>query len=397
MSPNAPVPPPPPPPGGVPGAAVGRDDAQPTTAFAPVPAHATSGPPSFAPTSGPTAPAPRATPADGQPTVVASAASFQATTVQHVTPITQLPTAAQPAVPAPSPSPVPPQRVRYATEQNGFGVAAPVGTAAGRPGYAPGDTAAGHAAAGPYAGGTAAYEPTAQPAYAAATPPAQQPAYHPPASAAPAAAAPRASSGGTGAASGPSTGRRDGRGGDGGGRGSNRLGAGWIAFIVVDALLVLGAIVFAISLLGGGDEEPLGGASTSPAATATDGAEEPAPAEPTVSETFASESRNITCEVTDVSATCVIAQLGTQPAPVDGCDGTVGYKVVLDADGSVDQPCVPAAEQPQPAPGDTAILDYGTSKTVGPFTCDSAETGMTCRDDATGKGFTIARAGIRTL
>ncbi len=47
--------------------------------------------------------------------------------------------------------------------------------------------------------------------------------------------------------------------------------------------------------------------------------------------------------------------------------------------------------------GDTAILDYGTSKTVGPFTCDSAETGMTCRDDATGKGFTIARAGIRTL
>ncbi|KAJ8140907.1 hypothetical protein OY671_005907, partial [Metschnikowia pulcherrima] len=175
MSPNAPVPPPPPPPGGVPGAAVGRDDAQPTTAFAPVPAHATSGPPSFAPTSGPTAQAPRATPADGQPTVVASAASFQATTVQHVTPITQLPTAAQPAVPAPSPSPVPPQRVRYATEQNGFGVAAPVGTAAGRPGYAPGDTAAGHAAAGPYAGGTAAYEPTAQPAYAAATPPAQQP------------------------------------------------------------------------------------------------------------------------------------------------------------------------------------------------------------------------------
>ncbi|MGB2557872.1 hypothetical protein [Cellulosimicrobium cellulans] len=314
-----------------------------------------------------------------------------------MTPITQLPTAAQPAVPAPSPSPVPPQRVRYATEQNGFGVAAPVGTAAGRPGYAPGDTAAAHAAAGPYAGGTAAYEPTAQPAYAAATPPAQQPAYHPPASAAPAAAAPRASSGGTGAPSGPSTGRRDGRGGDGGGRGSNRLGAGWIAFIVVDALLVLGAIVFAISLLGGGDEEPLGGASTSPAATATDGAEEPAPAEPTVSETFASESRNITCEVTDVSATCVIAQLGTQPAPVDGCDGTVGYKVVLDADGSVDQPCVPAAEQPQPAPGDTAILDYGTSKTVGPFTCDSAETGMTCRDDATGKGFTIARAGIRTL
>ncbi|MBN0042497.1 hypothetical protein JN535_20320 [Cellulosimicrobium cellulans] len=364
MSPNAPVPPPPPPPGGVPGGVAGRDDAQPTQAFAgPLPGAAAAVPPSFAPTSGPTAQAPRATPADGQPTVVAS--SFQPATVQHVTPITQLPTAAQPAVPAPSP--VPPQRVRYATEQNGFGVAAPVGTAAARP------------------------------AYASATPQQPRPAYHPPASVAASAAASRASSGegGSGSTPRPPAGRGGGNGA--GGRRSDRLSPGWIAFIVVDALLVIGAIVFAISLLGGGDDGPAGEVTTPPAASATESTEETPPAEPTMSQTFASESRNITCEVTDVSATCVIAQLGTQPAPVAGCDGTVGYKVVLGADGSVEQPCVPAAEQPQPAPGDTAILDYGTSKTVGPFTCDSAETGMTCRDDASGKGFTIARAGIRTL
>ncbi|WP_144425622.1 hypothetical protein [Cellulosimicrobium cellulans] len=390
MSPNAPVPPPPPPPGGVPGRAVGRDDAQPTQAFAgPVTSAAAVVPPSFAPTSGPTAQAPRATPADGQPTVVAS--SFQPTTVQHVTPITELPTAAQPAVPAP----VPPQRVRYATEQNGFGVAAPVGTAASRPVYA--DAApTGYAPTSAY--GAPSYDPGVPAGYASAAPQQPQPAYHPPASLAASAASPGAAAGAgsSGATPRPPAGRGGSNGG--GGRRSDRLSPGWIAFIVVDALLVIGAIVFAISLLGGGgDDDPAGGATPPPSATATEGTEEAPPAEPTVSETFASESLNITCEVTDLSATCVIAQLGTQPAPVAGCDGTVGYKVVLGADGSVEQPCVPAAEQPQPAPGGTAVLDYGTSKTVGPFTCDSAETGMTCRDDATGKGFTIARAGIRTL
>lgn len=395
MSPNAPVPPPPPPPGGVPGRAVGRDDAQPTQAFAgPVPGAAAAVPPSFAPTSGPTAQAPRATPADGQPTVVAS--SFQPTTVQHVTPITELPTAAQPAVPAP----VPPQRVRYATEQNGFGVAAPVGTAASRPVYAPADAArTGYAPTSAYAApGAPAYEPGVPAGYASAAPQQPQPAYHPPASAAAASAASSREAAGAGA-SGPTPRPPAGRGGGngGGGRRSDRLSPGWIAFIVVDALLVIGAIVFAISLLGGGDDDPAGETTTPPAASATESTQETPPAEPTVSETFASESLNITCEVTDLSATCVIAQLGTQPAPVAGCDGTVGYKVVLGADGSVEQPCVPAAEQPQPAPDGTAVLDYGTSKTVGPFTCDSAETGMTCRDDATGKGFTIARAGIRTL
>ena len=397
MSPNAPVPPPPPPPGGVPGGTAGRDDAQATTAFSP-PVHAV--PPSFSPTSGPTAQAPRATPADGQPTVVAS--SFQPTTVQQVTPITQLPTAAQPAVPAPAP----PQRVRYATEQNGFGVAAPVGTAASRPSYPAADAApTGYGATSAYPAATAAYDPAPHGGYGSVPQQHQQhqqpqPAYHPPASVAPAGAAARTSAGPAGGSTPPpASGRGEARGGSGGpGRRSDRLSAGWIAFIVVDALLVLGAIVFAISLVGGGDDDPAGGATTPPpAASPTQDAEEAAPPEPTVSETFASESRNITCEVTDVSATCVIAQLGTQPAPVDGCDGTVGYKVVLGADGSVEQPCVPAAEQPQPAPGDTAILDYGTSKTVGPFTCDSAETGMTCRETATGKGFTIARAGIRTL
>ncbi|OLT50788.1 hypothetical protein [Cellulosimicrobium sp. CUA-896] len=117
---------------------------------------------------------------------------------------------------------------------------------------------------------------------------------------------------------------------------------------------------------------------------------------PTVTETFASETRNITCEMTDLGVTCSIAELATQPAPVAGCDGAVGYQVVLDADG-VRQPCVPTGEQPQPAAADVPVLPYGESRTVGGFTCDSANTGMTCRDDATGQGFTVAKAGIRSI
>src|SRR5690606_16418870 len=259
MSPNAPVPPPPPPPGGVPGGAAGRDDVQATTAFSP-PVHAV--PPSFSPTSGPTAQAPRTTPAGGQPTVVAS--PFQPATVQQGRPITRRPTAAQPAVPAPAP----PQRVRYATEQNGFGVAAPVGTAASRPSYPAADAApTGYGATSAYPAATAAYDLAPHGGYGSVPQQHQQhqqpqPAYHPPASVAPAGAAARTSAGPAGGSTPPpASGGGEARGGGGRGRRSDRLSPGWIAFIVVDALLVLGAIVFAISLVGGGNDDPAGGAT----------------------------------------------------------------------------------------------------------------------------------------
>ncbi|MCB7136357.1 hypothetical protein [Cellulosimicrobium marinum] len=301
-----------------------------------------------------------------------------------MTPTTGLPTAAQPAVPAPSPAaapaPTPPQRVRYATEPGGY--PAPAGQ-----GYGP--TSAGYGAA-PAAG--AGYGAGA--GYVAA-----QPAYHPPAGHAASAASPAPAPGQS--ASPPPGGRTTRRDGGRAPRSSGRLSAGWIAFIVVDVLLVIGAVVFAVSLLGGGDDpagDGAGGAAAAPSSAATPSEPEPEDAEavPTVTESFASKTRNITCEMTDVGVTCSIAELGSQPAPVAGCDGTVGYRVVLDADG-VTQPCVPSGEQPQAAPGGVEVLPYGKSKTVGGFTCDSADTGVTCRDDATGKGFTVARAGIRTL
>ena len=38
-----------------------------------------------------------------------------------------------------------------------------------------------------------------------------------------------------------------------------------------------------------------------------------------------------------------------------------------------------------------AVLDYGLTASFGPFTCTSAQTGMTCTNEA-GHGFSVARA-----
>lgn len=43
-------------------------------------------------------------------------------------------------------------------------------------------------------------------------------------------------------------------------------------------------------------------------------------------------------------------------------------------------------------PTDQGVLAYGQSAVLGPFTCVSEESGMTCT--ANGKGFTISSAGI---
>lgn len=39
-------------------------------------------------------------------------------------------------------------------------------------------------------------------------------------------------------------------------------------------------------------------------------------------------------------------------------------------------------------------LDYGEAVRVGPFRCDSAQSGGTCRN-TDGNGFTMARAGVQ--
>jgi hypothetical protein len=175
-----------------------------------------------------------------------------------------------------------------------------------------------------------------------------------------------------------------------------KLSPGWIAFIALDVLLVIAAIVFAVNLLGSPDTSASGGAE-SPAAEQS--------AEPEAEEgletdggadvaTFAAPSLNITCTISADAATCGIAELDQKPAPDASCGGASGFVAKVDPTGNVTQPCVGKKDQPKKAGGDVEILKYEATKKAHGFTCTSAQTGMTCVADASGSGFSIARAGI---
>ncbi len=178
-------------------------------------------------------------------------------------------------------------------------------------------------------------------------------------------------------------------------RARRKLSPGWIAFIALDVLLVVAAIVFAVSLFNSPDNSPTGDGTPAAEQSAEPSAETglETAGGPGV-ETFAAPSLNITCTISEDAATCGIAQLDQKPAPDDSCGGASGYVAKVDPSGNVTQPCVGKKEQPKAAPADTAKLEYGQTKKVHGFTCTSAETGMTCTADSTGTGFSIARAGI---
>lgn len=178
-----------------------------------------------------------------------------------------------------------------------------------------------------------------------------------------------------------------------------RLSPGWIAFIALDVVLVVALVVFAVNMLGGrGNADQADDGPTAASTQDVTPTDEATPAPPEVLAEFASPSGNIVCAITSADVTCSIAQLNQQPAPVEGCEGTVGYRVTLSAEtGEVSLPCVPADAQPKPAEPSTQKLEYTQSVTQGQFTCTSADTGMSCKDDTTGKGFSIAKAGIGTF
>lgn len=179
------------------------------------------------------------------------------------------------------------------------------------------------------------------------------------------------------------------------------LGPGLVAFIVIDVVLVLGVVIAAVVLLGGGSGAP-GASPTTPVAGATTSVAPSAPVTSAVrpggtDQRFATPSGNIVCDITADGARCGIASLAQKPAPVDGCDGSVGFVYVVDGSGKVDVPCVPKKELPKKAGKDVNVLGYGQTSAAYGFTCTSEESGMACVDDATGSGFSLARAGGRAL
>jgi hypothetical protein len=153
--------------------------------------------------------------------------------------------------------------------------------------------------------------------------------------------------------------------------------------VVVDIVLVVALLVAAVAYLTGG-----GAPSAAPTGSGTAGATTPAPAV-TGASSFSLPSGNIACAMTTDGVTCTIASITYSPPPApQGCTGATGHVVTLDAH-AVTFPCV---DGPPPSVADTGVrvLEYGSSATVGEFTCKSAKDGVTC-SNGSGTGFRLAR------
>lgn len=178
------------------------------------------------------------------------------------------------------------------------------------------------------------------------------------------------------------------------------LSRGVKIFLAVDVVLVLGLVVAAIVVLGGGPDDETRVASPSSGASqpAADGASGAATDGATSSEpqSFASPTGNIACTMSADGVTCTIANKQFEVPAAEGCTGTTGHTIVLNESDGLTTPCV---EGPAPAAAgaDVPVLDYGQSQTVGAYTCTSASNGMSCVVDETGEGFRVATAALTTL
>jgi hypothetical protein len=118
----------------------------------------------------------------------------------------------------------------------------------------------------------------------------------------------------------------------------------------------------------------------------TDGETPPADIEVTELTPFTSPSGNIGCYIDRKTVRCDIDKRDWDPpmAPSD-CDLDYGQGIELPAGGTPGFVCA----------GDTALgggdpLPYGQSIAAGLLRCESSESGMSCRDIETGRGFTLS-------
>ena len=182
-----------------------------------------------------------------------------------------------------------------------------------------------------------------------------------------------------------------------------RLTRGMTIFIAVDAVLVTVFLVtLALALTGG-----LAGtsSSTSTAGPSSPGASAPGAvvgsSSPSGSRTsqalasFALPSGNIVCTMSDAGARCTITSITFTPPTDAACTGTIGHVFEVGADG-VRIPCVDGPA-PAVAAAGTPQLEYGTASTVGGYTCSSSTNGVRCVEDATGRGFELARGTYAAL
>ena len=130
--------------------------------------------------------------------------------------------------------------------------------------------------------------------------------------------------------------------------------------------------------------------STSEETSSEEGEDGSTPAaEETVTELtgFTSPSGNIGCYIDKKNVRCDIADRSWEPPPAPaGCKLDYGQGITLSA----------GAEPAFVCAGDTALgggeeLPYGQSISAGLLRCESEESGMTCTDSETGRGFTISK------
>ena len=120
----------------------------------------------------------------------------------------------------------------------------------------------------------------------------------------------------------------------------------------------------------------------------SDGEAPPADVAVDESTAFVTPTGNIECFIDKVSVRCDIAEREWEPpkAPPD-CELDYGQGLTLSAGGAAALVCA----------GDTVLgssgqeLAYGQSISAGLLRCDSSESGVTCRDVETGRGFTLSR------
>ena len=106
---------------------------------------------------------------------------------------------------------------------------------------------------------------------------------------------------------------------------------------------------------------------------------------------FVSPSGNIACVVTTDTIRCDITESDwpRPPRPTDcefGYGSVIGITPDINPDGPAQFLCVGDS-----AHGSDEPLAYGDSITVGPMRCESAKSGITCRNAKTGHGFSISR------
>jgi hypothetical protein len=173
-------------------------------------------------------------------------------------------------------------------------------------------------------------------------------------------------------------------------------------------VVVLGSLTLFLAACGD-EEETTGAATTTDVATTTppeeqekpagpngeatgggDGAPPAADVEVDESAAFATPTGNIECFIDKLTVRCDIAERSWKPpAPPADCELDYGQGVTLAAGGPAELVCA----------GDTVIgpngpeLPEGQSISAGLLRCESAESGLTCRDIETGRGFELSAEG----